>query len=163
MTVADLVDHFQEVVPNAAGKAGMFLNVIRERANSANLGLTFEPKHDRKTKAFTLQARITFKRMLTTGKEQIVVVFAEPTGSLLSVGWQLTQQGDNWLASISENVAYSEMKRDMVNVRPENVRQMNAMLAGFHNTVFMPTLHQLVDATGGAVGPAPESGFLGIQ
>lgn len=160
--MADLVDHFQEVVPNAADKAGAFLNVVLDRANNANLGLTFEPKQDRNTKAFTVQAKVTFKRMLTTGKEQSIVVFAEPTGSLLSVGWQLTSQADNWFSNFSENVAYSEAKRDLINQRPENVRALNAMLAGFHNTVFMPTLHQLVDATGGS-GPAPSSGFLGVE
>ena len=161
--MADLVDHFQEVVPNAADKADMFLSVVRDRANQAGLGLNFEPKQDRKSGAFTLQAKVTFKRMMTTGKDQIIVVFAEPTGAMLSVGWQLTQQSDNWLANFSQNVAYSEAKRDLVNMRPENVRALNAMLVGFHNSVFMPTLHQLVEATGGAGGSAAGPGFVGID
>jgi hypothetical protein len=161
--MADLQDQFQEVVPFAADKAGVFLNVIRDRGNEAGLGLTFEPKQNRKTKLFTLEAKVQFKSFMQSGKPQSVVVFAEPTGQMLSVGWQLTSQSSSsTLASLSDSYAISEMKRERHNMKPENVRALQAMLVGFHKMVFMPTLHQLADAVDRSQsGPSGGSGFLG--
>jgi len=161
--VAELEDHYQEVVPFAADKASMFLAVIRERGNEAGLGLTFELKQDRKSKQFTLEAPIQFKRLLSSGTPQRVVVFAEPVGQMLSVGWQLTSQGiSTALTSRSDRLAYSQAKMDHFNAKPENVRARQAMLVGFHQMVFQPTLHQLVEAVERTRSSGPNgAGFLG--
>ncbi len=87
----------------AADKAALFLKVIQERAERERVGLSFSVRQIRKTSQFVLEAPVQFGGLFLKGLPMKVIVHADPIGSSLQVGWQLTQQELHAIASWSES------------------------------------------------------------
>lgn len=156
-----LQNSFDELIPGAASKAGLFLQVVQQRANQENIGLNFVPREVRKTKQMTLEAKIQFGGTFLKGAPLTVVVHADPIGSSLQVGWQLTEEQLGEFTSLMEANRSAQVSRQLRNLKPENQRALSGILSAFHLTIFMPTLHQLVEALESANRPQGGSGFLG--
>lgn len=158
----DLLDSFDEFIPGAASKAGLFLQVIQDRAAANDVGLSFVPKQMRKSKQLVLEATVQLGGAILKGAPMKVVVYADEVGGGLQVGWQLTQDGVGGLATLSQGGLNAQLARQARNMKPENQRRLNGMLVAFHRTTFLPVLHQLVDAIEGSQGSGG-AGFLGAR
>lgn len=159
-----LQDQFDELIPGAAHHAGTFLQVIQQRAGEEDIGLSFVPreiKKDKTTKHMVLEAKIVFGGTFTKGAPMKVIVFADPVGSSLQVGWQLTEEELGAFMSISASNRNAHASRQLRNLKPENQRKLSGMLTAFHRAIFLPTMGLLVDAIEGSVRPQGGSGFLG--
>lgn len=157
----ELQDAFDEIIPGAGDKATLFLKVIQERAERERVGLTFSVRQIRKTAQFVLEAPIQFGGVLLKGLPMKVIVHADPIGSSLQVGWQLTQQELHAIASWSDSARAAHASAGLRNLKPENQRALSGMLKAFHVTVFVPVLGQLVQAVEAAQRPNSGGGFLG--
>lgn len=160
----DLQHSFEELIPGAGDKADTFLNVIFQESQKHDLGLTLVPKVIRKTQQAVLEASIQLGGALFRGAPMKLVVFAEPVASSLQVGWQLTEsQGSSALSMVSERYAYSVAKVRERNLKPENQRKLTGMVMGFHQLVFLPVMHMLIDAMEQSARPQGGVGFLGAN
>lgn len=137
---------FDEMVPGAADKANLFLQVLQERAQAENLGLTFAAKELRKTRQLVLVAPIQLAGKLFTGAPMQLMVHADPVGSALQVGWQLTEDSVHSSLMVFDSVASGQASRTMRNYTPDAQRKLNGLLNAFHGVVFMPVLELLVEA-----------------
>jgi hypothetical protein len=138
--VDDVRDSFDEVIPGAAAKAGLFLRVIQDRAAREGLGLNFEARTIRKTQETLLVAVLQFGGTFFKGAPMKVIVHAEPIGSSLQVGWQLTEEELTGIMTWSADARRQQANRQFRNMRAEVQRQLSGILKAFHVTVFMPIL-----------------------
>ena len=151
----EMHDHFDYMVPNAATKGGLFLSTVRDRCNSAGLGLTLAPKNAGKERV-VMRGEIVLGNAWKGKVPFYLEVFADAQGPLLQVGYQLsTKDTPSYLGSLSDSMFIAQRK---VISDPSTQRQLSGTIQAFHLTVFEPTLTQLVQAVGGAV---PARGFLG--
>lgn len=156
-----LQDAFDELVPGAASKASLFLQVVQQRAVQEDIGLNFVPTEIRKTRQMVLEAKLQFGGTFAKAAPMKVIVHADPVGSSLQVGWQLTEEELGSFLSYFEANRVAHAGRQLRNLTPENQRKLSGLLKAFHLTVFAPTLHQLVDALESANRPQGGQGFLG--
>jgi hypothetical protein len=156
-----LQEAFDELIPAAADKGTLFLQVIQQRVAQEDIGLHFVPVEIKKTRRFVLEATIQLGGTLLKGAPMKVVVHADPVGSSLQVGWQLTEEELTGILAISDSARAAHASRQLRNLKPENQRRLSGMLKAFHLTVFMPTMQQLVEAVELAHRPQGGRGFLG--
>jgi hypothetical protein len=155
----DLQESFAELVPSAAAKAQLFLQVVRDRAAQENIGLTFTPRELRKTRQFILEAPVQLGGTFLKGAPMKVIVHADPVGSALQVGWQLTEESLNSVMAMFDSARNAHASQVMRNLKPDNQRRLSALVTAFHRLIFLPVLQLLVEA---AEQPSRESrGFLG--
>ena len=159
--VDDLRDNFDEVIPGAAEKGPMFLKVVQERTTQENLGIVLKPVVVRKTQQVYLAADMQFGGMIFKGAPMKLIVHADPIGSSLQVGWQLTEEELGGIMSLSQSNRAAQASRQIRNMRPEVQRKLSGIVKAFHVTIFLPTMQQLADAVQAASRPQGSSGFLG--
>lgn len=156
----ELEQSFDEVVPGAAAKSGMFLQVVLERAQQEDIGLNFVAKELRKTKQVVLEAPIQLGGKLLSASPMKLIVYADPIGSSLQVGWQLTEQSVHTSMLAFDSIASAQASRSNRNYTPEAQRKLNGILNAFHSVIFVPVLGLLVDAMQ-QQNQRPSGGFLG--
>lgn len=139
---------FQEQIPYAGEYGEQFLGVVAERCNSAGIGLELRPAK-RKDGAIVLRGNIKIQasRWQGSGRPISLEVFADRTGSLLDVGWQLKSE-DSVSGLLSHTGLGHDLNRalDRGDNNPDRVRQVNRIVGAFHKAVFVPTLNQLAEA-----------------
>lgn len=132
------------VVPHAAHLSNQFLNDVFQRCAQEEFGLKLAPV-ERKGR-FTLIGKIRFGNIWARSKERRFVVFADPAGRSLHVGWQVTTD-DNMLAhALSSWTSTIANMGDIIDARPEFQRQLMTVLHGFNDLVFEPAVDMLVEA-----------------
>lgn len=142
----EIEEHFDEIIPGAADRANQFLGVVRDRCNQEGIGIELRPHEFRRSKRLVLRGHLQVGKLLRKSRPMQIEVFADPVGSSLQVGWQLTKEGAPEMLMGFNSVARGQMMQDKADYSPENVRQLNAILGAFHQTVFRPVLFQLTDA-----------------
>lgn len=156
-----LQDAFDEIIPGAADKATLFLQVVRDRAMQEDLGLEFTPRLIKRTQQIVLEANIQLGGAFFKGAPMRIIVHADPVGSSLQVGWQLTEERLNDFALAFDGGQIAQARMQNRNLQPENQRRLSGLLTAFHRVVFMPVLQMLVEAMESASRPQGGSGFLG--
>ena len=160
MVSRELEQHFDQIIPGAADRSSQFLGVVQQRCQTEGLPLTLTPKEERRSKRVILQGVIQVGKTLRKGRPMTLQVYADPVGSSLQVGWQLSTDGVPDFLMGFNAVQRGQMSLDRRDSSPENVRQLSGILNAFHETVFRPVMGQLVDALQRTQGRS-ESGFLG--
>lgn len=156
----EILSTFNQVVPGAADKAALFLNVVLDKTAEEKIGLDFAAHEDRRSRQMTLQAPIQLGSALFKGMPLTMVVHADPVGrDSLQVGWQLTEESSDMMNRSRTGTA-TQIAMSNRNMRPDNQRKLDAMLHAFHELVFLPVLGLLVDAIDGSQSGR---GFLGVD
>ena len=158
-------------IPGMAHMAQKFLEVIKNRADEAQIGLDFEPKQDRRTKELYLEAVISFRALLGRGYPIRLQVHAAPRGNervnVLNVGYSVSTDeaamSDRFASSVNWGSALEESWRSNVNLNPENQRQLQILVDTFCQLVYVPTVQDLLDAASATRPPGSDGGFLGIR
>ena len=174
--MAEELDSFDETVPHAADKSEMFLQVIQQRADEQDLGFNFRPERVRKTGQTLLKATLPKSGNMWTGKGlgMDLVVYADPVGSALQVGWQVVEEGMGSLAQSAPNTfgpaaRMAWKQRDLHAARREKSqdaayqRQLRGIVGAFQSLVFIPTVQDLVSAVEVSNRPRSGEGFLGAE
>lgn len=157
----ELEQQFEELVPFAADRAHQFLGVVKQRTSDEGLPLSLQAKSERKTDRTVLMGTLQAGNWMAKGRELTLTVFADPIGSSLQVGWQLSSPGTPMFVMGRDAYATGMAVQSMVDSKPENVRKISAILNAFHQAVFLPTLMQLADAVERARQQQSRDGFLG--
>jgi hypothetical protein len=154
----EVEDSFDQFVPGAAVHSDKFLGVVQQRCNTAGLGITLGPaKTSRKNDRVVMRGVITFGNAWRA-KGYTLEVYADPRGDALQVGYQLTTEELGGFLANTEYGARVQQGQTRIHNDPNTLRQLNGILQGFHQMVFLPTLQDLVNALG---APRPSGGFLG--
>ena len=157
-----LQDAFDEIIPGAADKAGLFLRVILDRAVQEDIGLTFVAKNMRKTKQPVLEATIKLAgNAFLVGAPMKLIVHSDPIGSSLQVGWQLTTEELGSIMKWSESAQAVQNSKHLRNMKPEHQRKLSGIVQAFHLSTFNPVLQMLVQAVESSSRPEGGGGFLG--
>lgn len=157
----EVQDNFDQVVPNAAAHSEMFLRVVRDRCNEAGMGLTLTPvRADRKTDRVVMRGDVKFGNALKTVRRYTLEVYADPRGAVLQVGWQLNSHEMDG-PSLGQRALFGSMaagadrwnrKQTRLHNDPNTQRELNGVVQGFHQMVFLPTLQDLMSAVGQGAG-----------
>jgi len=156
--------NFQEnnAIPGMAHMAQKFLEVIKTRADQADIGLAFQPKQNRRTKEYYLEAVITFRGLLGSGYPIRLQVHSSPRGQLLNVGYQVaTDESNAFAANLNWGTQLEDSMRRNRNLKPENQRELAIIIESFNQAVYVPTVRDLVDAAEAQRRPQGAGGFLG--
>ena len=156
----ELENQFDEIIPGAADRAAQFLGVLQQRCRDEGLPLDLQPKQDRKSGRLILVGWIQVGKALRKGRTMNLEIYADPMGSSLQVGWQLSTEGVPSFLMGFDAVAQKQYALDRRDSSPEHVRQVSGILNAFHQTVFRPVMLQLVDAMERSQASSGE-GFLG--
>jgi hypothetical protein len=132
------------VIPHAAHLSAKFLNVVQQRCAAENFGLTLSPRQQ-KQRVF-LTGKIRFGNIWMRSKERQLVVFADPAGRSLHVGWQLTSDDQMLSHVLSQSLSTMAHMNDVIDARPEFQRQLMTILHSFNDLVFEPVVDLLVEA-----------------
>jgi hypothetical protein len=154
---------FQEnnTIPGMAHMAQRFLEVIVQRAQEAQIGLDFQPKQNRRSKEFFLEAIIKFRGRLMGGYPIRLHVHSSPRGQLLNVGYVIASDDGGPLANLTWGNSEEDLMRRRVNLRPENQRELAIIIDSFNQAVYVPTVRDLMDAAEAQRRPLGGGGFLG--
>ena len=149
-------DSFDQLIPNAADRAGQFLGVLQKRCRAEGIGIDLVPtKPERRTD------RVILVGNLSAGvRARHLEVFADPMGRALRVGWQTTVEVNTGLLANSTFVRYIEADIDRKDANAKHVHRLSGILQAFHELVFLPVLQQLADAIETAYGRS-QGGFFG--
>lgn len=138
-----------EIVPTAAPYGAQFLHEILTRTEAEGLAdrLNFRPfTRGRGANAgHALRAEFAVGGFFTRGPRHRLEVFADPVGSALQVGWQLSTP----MAGVVGAMVVSPRAREVnawLSSLPRNERELSQIVRGFESTVYLPVLAQLVDA-----------------
>ncbi len=157
-THKELQESFDQVVPGAANHSDTFLGVIQRRCGEAGLGLELAPvRVDRRHDRVVMRGSISFGNWRAS-RDYMLDVYADSLGPSLQVGWQLTTNEVGGILGGTQLGARLDYTQTKIHNDPNTQRQLNGILQSFHQMVFLPTLQDLVDATG--VQRSSE-GFLG--
>jgi hypothetical protein len=165
--MAELNFHDNNTIPGMGHMATKFLQVIKNRADEAQIGLSFQPKQDRRSKEVRLEAVITFKSLVGRGQPIRLQVHASPRGNMLNVGYSVTtdQDGafDQFMGNVNWGTGLEQSMRNNINLRPDNQRELQIIVDSFSQGVYVPTVQDLLDVTQAQRRPDDSGGFLGIR
>jgi hypothetical protein len=159
--VTDLLEGQSEFIPGAAGYSDKFLDVVQERCDQAGIGIALGlVKVGRKSnQRYVMRGTITFGNAWKGKKPYMLEVYADPAGSNLQVGFQLSTEE---IGGVLGGTSYGIMANNSgvrIHNDPNTQRQLNGILQGFYQMVFAPTVQDLIDAVGRS---RPQTnGFLG--
>ncbi|MFR9805633.1 hypothetical protein ACL02T_25605 [Pseudonocardia sp. RS010] len=156
--------NFQEnhAIPGMAHMAMTFLQVVKTRTDEAGIGLEFQPKQDRRTKDYHLEAVIKFRGLLGSGHPIRLQVHSTPRGGMLHVGYTVaTDEMPQFMVNLNAGNARENAMRQNLNLRPENQRELAITIDSFEQLVYVPTVQDLVDAAESARGAHGGAGFVG--
>ena len=155
----DLEHDFSQVVPGAADKRDAFLGEVLKQTNAAGLGIQLAvAKPKKREERYVLRGTIQLGNW--RGKDPYTLeVFADPMGNMLQTGWQLSSFAVGGIMGNTSFGEFSALQKARRQANPNVQRQLNGIVQGFHQGVFLPTLQQLVDAVSTASGQG--GGFLG--
>jgi hypothetical protein len=150
-------ENFDQLIPNAADRAGQFLGVLQKRCQAEGIGVDLVP-----TKPERKKDRVILVGSVPAGaRPRRLEVFADPTGRALHVGWQTTVQVNTGVLAGTTFVRHLEAGIDQIDAKSEHVNRLSGILRAFHEMVFLPVLQQLADATERAHRAQSQSGFFG--
>lgn len=156
--------HDNNAIPGMSHMATKFLQVIKQRADEAQIGIDLQPKQDRKTQEYFLEAVIKFRALLGSGYPIRLRVHATPRGSLLHVGYMVsTDEMPAFQWAISDGNKFEDAMRSGVNMKPENQRELTIIMDSFQQAVYGPTVRDLLAAAEASRRPQGGAGFLGNQ
>jgi hypothetical protein len=150
-------ENFDQLIPDAADRAGQFLGVLQKRCQAEGIGVDLVPnKPERKKDRVILVGSVP-----AGARPRRLEVFADPTGRALHVGWQTTVQVNTGMLAGTTFVRHLEAGIDQIDAKAEHVTRLSGILRAFHELVFLPVLQQLADATERAHTAQSQSGFFG--
>jgi hypothetical protein len=164
----EVQDSFDQVVPGAAGFSDKFLGIIQDRCNKSGLGINLTPvRLDRKSDRIVMAGELQFGSAWKGKRSYSLQAYADRMGQMLQVGWQLNSNEvemsrvlTGYTAGGATMQARHRERQTQIHNDPNTMRMLNGIVQGFHQTVFLPTLQDLINA----IGPQqPQSGFLGTS
>jgi len=158
--MAELDFQDNNAIPDMAHMAQRFLEVVMQRTAQAQIGLIFQPKQDRRSKEYFLEAIIKFRRLIG-GYPVRLHVHASPRGSLLNVGYTVATDDGGPFANLTQGNAWEDSMRRAVVLRPENQRELAVIIDSFTQAVYVPTVRDLLDAAEAQRRPLGGGGFVG--
>ena len=160
-TYKEVQESENQFIAGAAARQNDFLGVIMKRCNAAGLGVTLAPvqlgrKQGNRT---VMRGSIVFGNAWKGKRPYILEVYADPSGSNLQVGFQLTTEEMGGIMANTNFGARVANTQTKIHNDPNTQRQLSGVLQGFYQMVFMPTVQDLIDAVGAA--GRQSNGFLG--
>jgi hypothetical protein len=154
-----VVQEWGQIVPRAAAKGEQFLSLVRQRCVEEGLGLDFNAVQlGRRDTRVVLRTELRFGNAWKGKRTFTLDVHADAEGNTLHVGWQLTVPV---MGRILAGTALGQMNQNAlarIENDPNTVRQINGKIEAFQQTVFLPTLEDLI----AALDATPrQNGFLG--
>ena len=135
-------EKFNQLIPEAADRAGQFLGVLQKRCQAEGIGIDLLP-----TKPKRNNHRVILVGSVPAGaRPRQLEVFADPIGRALHLGWQTTVELTAGPLSNTTFFRQLEAGIDRLDTGSEQVNRLNGVLRAFHELVFLPVLQQLVDA-----------------
>jgi hypothetical protein len=135
-------EKFDQLIPDAADRAGQFLGVLQKRCHAEGIGIDLVPtKPERKNHRVILVGSVP-----VGARPRRLEVFADPIGCALHLGWQTTVELTTGLLANNTFFRQLEAGIDRLDAGSEHVNRLNGVLRAFHEMVFLPVLQQLADA-----------------
>ena len=113
-------ENFDQLIPNAADRAGQFLGVMQKRCHAESIGIDLVP-----TKPERKKDRVILEGVLPAGaRPRRLEVFADPTGRALHVGWQTTVEVNTGLLANTTFFRYVEADIERRDAKSEHVNRL---------------------------------------
>lgn len=143
----EVQENFDQVVPAASRHGDTFLATIQKRTASGGIGISLDPiKASRKSDRIVLRGSITFGSIWNGKEPYTLEVYADALGQALQVGWQLTTQEIGGMLANTNMGQYAAAGKARRQADPNIMRQVSGILQAFHQTIFLPTLQDLINA-----------------